>query len=112
MRLGRAQPNRHCKLSSARSYYRKRFVIQVADGHGSARPARKKKPVLIEVPAIVRKGAAKPETTPAPANDDRKPAIVTATRRGRRPKPEAEIDPAADARVKKFLGRMVRSAGD
>jgi hypothetical protein len=47
------------------------------------RPPRKKKPVLIEVPAIVRKGAAKPETTPAPANDDRKPAIVTVKKRRR-----------------------------
>jgi hypothetical protein len=28
-------------------------------------------------PAIIRKGAPKPETTLAPANDDRKPAIVT-----------------------------------
>jgi hypothetical protein len=46
------------------------------------RPPRKKKPVLIEVPAIVRKGAAKPETPPAPSNDDRKPAIVTITENG------------------------------
>ena len=41
------------------------------------RPPRKKKAVALEVPAIVRKGAAMPETTPAPASDDRKPAIVT-----------------------------------
>ena len=48
------------------------------------RPPRKKKPVLLEVPAIVTKraphspqaGAPKP---PAPANDDRKPANVTMT---------------------------------
>ena len=31
----------------------------------------------------MRKGAAKPETTPAPANDDRKPAIVTVKKRRR-----------------------------
>jgi len=41
------------------------------------RPPRKRKAVPLEGPAIVRKGAAKPETPPAPANDDRKPAIVT-----------------------------------
>jgi hypothetical protein len=35
-----------------------------------------RKAVPLEGPAIVRKGAAKPETPPAPANDDRKPAIV------------------------------------
>jgi hypothetical protein len=29
----------------------------------------------------VRRGAAKPKTSPAPANDDRKSAIVTAKRR-------------------------------
>ena len=46
------------------------------------RPPRNRKPVLLEVPAIVRKGAAKPKTTPAPANDDRKPVIVTVKRRG------------------------------
>jgi hypothetical protein len=51
------------------------------------RPPRKKKPVLLEVPAIVVKrvlpsqpaGAPKPA---APANDDRKSAIVTARRPG------------------------------
>jgi len=32
----------------------------------------------------VRKGAAKPKTTPAPANNDRKSAIVTAKRRSSR----------------------------
>jgi hypothetical protein len=35
----------------------------------------------LEGPAIVRKGAAKPQTPPAPANNDRKSAIVTAKRR-------------------------------
>ena len=48
------------------------------------RPPRKRKPVPLEVPAIVRKGAAKPKTTPAPANNDRKSAIVTAKRRSSR----------------------------
>ena len=72
------------------------------------RPPRKRKAVPLEGPAIVRKGTAKPETPPAPANDDRKPAIVTSTRRGRRPKPEPEINPEADARVKAFLARMMQ----
>ncbi len=48
------------------------------------RPRRKRKAVPLEVPPIVRKGAAKPETPPAPANDDRKPAIVTVKRRNSR----------------------------
>jgi hypothetical protein len=47
------------------------------------RPPRKRKAVPLEGPAIVRRGAAKPETPPAPANDDRKPAIVTAKPKGR-----------------------------
>ena len=42
---------------------------------------RPRRASISAVPAIVRKGAAKPETTPAPANDDRKPAIVTVKRR-------------------------------
>jgi hypothetical protein len=53
----------------------------VTSAYRYKRPPRKKKPVLLEVPAIVRKGAAKPKTTPAPANDDRKSAIVTVKRR-------------------------------
>ena len=125
----------------------------VTSAYRYKRPPRKKKPVLIEVPAIVQKGVAKPETTPAPASDDRKPAIVTprkravlptdepktpppaapppanddwpadtaplpaarkksaivtTSRRGRRPKPEPEIDPDAEARVQAFLARVVR----
>jgi hypothetical protein len=48
------------------------------------RPPRKRKPVPLEGPAIVRRGRAKPETPPAPANDDRKLAIVTVKRRGSR----------------------------
>ena len=45
------------------------------------RPPRKRKAVPLQGPAIVRRGTAKPEMPPAPANDDRKPAIVTAKRR-------------------------------
>src|SRR3954468_10026842 len=66
-------------------------------------PPRKRKAVPLQGPAIVRRGTAKPETPPVPANADRKPAIVTSTRRGRRQKPEPEINPEADARVKGFL---------
>ncbi len=45
------------------------------------RPTRKQKAAPLTGQAIVRKGAAKPETPPPPANDDRKSAIVTAKRR-------------------------------
>ena len=46
------------------------------------RPPRKRKAVPLEGPAIVRRGAAKPaDASRAPANDDRKSAIVTAKRR-------------------------------
>ena len=45
---------------------------------------RYKKAVPLEGPAIVRSGQASKPATPAPANDDRKPAIVTAAKRGRR----------------------------
>ena len=45
------------------------------------RPPRKRKAVPLEGPAIVRRGTAKPETPLAPANDDRRPAIITAKRR-------------------------------
>jgi hypothetical protein len=94
------------------------------------RPPRKRKPVLIEVPAIVtpRKRAVlptdepklPPPAAPPPANDDwpaetaplpaarKKSAIVTPSKRGRRPKPEPEIDADAEARVQAFLARMVR----
>jgi hypothetical protein len=96
------------------------------------RPPRKRKPVLIEVPAIVtpRKRAVlptdepklPPPAAPPPANDDwpaetaplpaarKKSAIVTPSKRGRRPKPEPEIDADAEARVQAFLARMVRPA--
>ena len=39
--------------------------------------------IVTSTSAIVRKGVAKPGTTPAPANDDRKPAIVTVKKRRR-----------------------------
>ena len=55
------------------------------------RPPRKRKPVRLEVPAIVRRGT-KPETPPAPANDDRKPAIVTVSGHG----PAAVADGSVD----------------
>jgi hypothetical protein len=45
------------------------------------RPPRKRKAVPLEGPAIVRRDWAKPETPPAPANDDRKSA-ETSSRRG------------------------------
>jgi hypothetical protein len=64
-----------------------RVWFQEAQQHraeDSKRPPRKRKAVPLEGPAIVRKGAAKPETPPAPANDDRKPAIVTVKRRNSR----------------------------
>ena len=56
------------------------------------RPPRKKKPVALEVPAVVRAkptrrpGNTRPDDKSAPANDDRKPmptsAIVTIRKRG------------------------------
>ncbi len=46
-----------------------------------------KKPVLLEVPAIVTKRASRPQASPpkplAPANNDRKPAIVTVSAKKR-----------------------------
>jgi hypothetical protein len=73
----------------------------VTSAYRYKRPPRKRKPVPLEGAVIVRKGAAKRETPPAPANDDRKPAssetapvgpandprksaIVTVKRRGSR----------------------------
>ena len=44
-------------------------------------PPRKRKSVPLTGPAIVRRGTVKPETPLAPANDDRRPAIITAKRR-------------------------------
>ena len=53
------------------------------------RPPRKRKAVPLPVPAVVRSGrkreeVSKPATHPAPANDDRKSAIVTVKRRSSR----------------------------
>jgi hypothetical protein len=69
----------------------------------------------LEGSAIVRKGAAKP-ATPAPANDDRKSAIVTAKRRPGRfgdapdltPEEHRQRGDAADA----LFREMVRRAGE
>ena len=82
------------------------------------RPPRKRKAVPLEGPAIVRKGAAKPETTPAPANDDRKPAIVTAKRRRGRfgdapdltPEEHQQRGDAADALFREMV-RKTRPPG-
>jgi hypothetical protein len=75
------------------------------------RPPRKRKAVPLDSPVIVRSGRKREEAsqpaTPAPANDDRKPAIVTAARRGHRQKPEPEINPEAEARVQAFLARVM-----
>jgi hypothetical protein len=46
-------------------------------------PPWKRKAVPLTGPALMRKGAPKPETTLAPANDDRKPAIVTVSEKKR-----------------------------
>ena len=48
------------------------------------RPPRKRKAVPLQVPAIVRSGPGSKPATQTPANDDRKPAIVTARRPGAR----------------------------
>ena len=82
------------------------------------RPPRKRKAVPLTGPTIKRKGAPKPETTPAPANDDRKSAIITATCRKRlkllraeKRAAEPDNDPEAPARVKAFFARMIRQGG-
>ena len=78
----------------------------------------------LEVPAIVARRRLFPDAetqaaAPPPANDDRsgpgtspqhgkKSAIVTASKRGRRPKPEPEIDADEEARGKAFVARMMR----
>ena len=95
----------------------------VTSTHRYKRPPRKRKPALLEVPAIITKRRLLPDAgtqAVAPANDDRpaepalpaagkRSAIVTAaSKRGRRPKPEPEINPEAEARVKAFLARMMR----
>jgi hypothetical protein len=91
------------------------------------RPPRKRKAVALEVPAVVtRKRAAGPAKSvkaadrlpEQPANDDRKPAIVSTTSRKRlkllraekRPA-ERDEDPEAMARVRAFFARNVRPGG-
>jgi hypothetical protein len=48
------------------------------------RPSRKRKAAALEVPAVVRSGQVSHAATPALANDDRKPVIVTVKRRSSR----------------------------
>ena len=88
------------------------------------RPPRKRKAVPLEGPAVVtsrsKAAPAVVERVAKPGNDNRpepptplptdgkKSAVVTTTRRGRRPKPDPEIDPDAVARVQAFLARVVR----
>ena len=69
------------------------------------RPPRKRKPVRLEAPAIVRRGT-KPETPPAPANDDRKPAIVTVSGHG----PAAVADGSVEPRSQPTAAVTPRSA--
>jgi hypothetical protein len=62
------------------------------------RPSRKKKPQVITGPAVVtpKKRSVLPTDGPEPGaapQREKKPAIVTAAKRGRQPKPEPEIDP-------------------
>ena len=90
-------------------------------------------PVLGETAAEVmmllaptpERGAVQPSTPrcaarvePAPANDDRKPAIVTTTSkkqlkllRADKRATEPDNDPEAAARVKAFFARMIRPGG-
>jgi hypothetical protein len=112
------------------------------------RPPRKRKPVAIQAPAVVttkssrhlslggrvaaevdaghpsRGEAAQPSTPRAaarvapPANDDRKPSIVTTTSRKRskllradKRAAKPDDDPEATARVKAFFARMIRPGG-
>ncbi len=61
------------------------------------RPPQKQKAVLLEGPVVVGIAPTSPQSCapkpPAPANDDRTPAIVTAAKRWAPTKPETEIDP-------------------
>jgi hypothetical protein len=81
---------------------------------------------VTRAPTPVREGAVQPSTPrePArviaqpPANDDRKPAIVTTTsrkrlklRRAEKRASEPDNDPEATARVKAFFARMIRPGG-
>ena len=84
------------------------------------RPPRKRKPVAIQVPAVVRRRAAKPEAKSVeapdrllepPANDDCKQAIVTARRPGARDVPDLTPEEhrrrgeAADALFREVTGK-------
>jgi hypothetical protein len=80
-------------------------------------PPRKRKAVAIEGPAVVRKrgradAVVPPDRVedPTPANDDRKPAIVTTTSRKRAKlrraeRPAEPDDPEADAAMRAWLER-------
>ena len=88
------------------------------------RPPRKRKAVPLEGPAIVTKRRLLPdagtqavapardhrpaEPAPVPAARKRSAIVTAASKRGRPPKPEPEINPEAEARVKAFLARMMR----
>ena len=90
------------------------------------RPPRKRKAVPLEGPAIVTKRRLLPDAgtqavaPPRPAiigrlsrHLFRRPGrgqriVMAASKRGRRPKPEPEINPEGEARVKAFLARMMR----
>jgi hypothetical protein len=89
-------------------------VVVVTSTYRYKRPPRKRKAVQLEGPAIVRKGAAKPETTPATANDDRKSAIVTAKRRRERFGDAPDLTPEEHHRrgeaVDALFREMVRRA--
>jgi hypothetical protein len=91
--------------------------------HRYKRPPRKRKAVAITGPAIVRKadrigslpiGSGAELLAVSPANDDRKPAIVTTTSRKWarllrfEQAAEPDDDPEATARVRAFLDRMIR----
>jgi hypothetical protein len=101
----------------------------VTTAYRSKRPPRKRKPVTIAGPAIVRKvsdhatlasgGKPEPAAPPPPANDDRRELptagkIVTSISRKRarleraERAPEPDDDPEATARVRAFLERMMR----
>jgi hypothetical protein len=92
--------------------------------HRYKRPPRKTKAVALEVPPVVR-GAVKPAAKPVrgsskaqPANDDRKPVIVTQgsaiehapSARARR-KQSVDDGTEASPEIKAFFARMMRAPG-
>ena len=95
--------------SGASVQARRGRLIGAAAGSDPLRTPRKRKAVPVESPAVVRKGAAKP-ATPAPADDDRKSAIVTAKRRRsrfrRRTRRDAGGAPAAGRGCRCALSRV------